>query len=358
MICRRDARLRVTQQMALIREEQLQVCPPFTHVCLDFAGPIKVKDQVSKRKTLKVWILIYTCVSTKAVMFLATPGYSTEDFLCKHDEFTSRSGIPRTVVSDKGSQLIKGSIKVEEKDMPNNKYDWKHVMSRDSRTKGVFVTAGGQHRNGIAEATVKVMKKSLNLGLQTGEILTYAELVTLLARIATSVNSRPLSISNTSSNSEQDDIPMPITPNHLLLARSTSEPTKLEYDDGDKFSRRLAFVQSLQDEWWRRWIAEVLPTLVPCKKWKHPKANLRVGDIVMVNYPNSFTDDYRIAKVNKLFPDKKGLVRTVEIMYRRRNKKEAATTLKIKPLVTEKVHVQKLSLLQPAGEAIWDGRKD
>ena len=109
------------------------------------------------------------------------------------------------------------------------------------------MTAGGQHRNGIAEATVKVMKKSLNLGLQTGEILTYAELVTLLGRIATSVNSRPLSISNISSNSEQDDIPMPITPNHLLLARSTSEPTKLEYDDGDKFSRRLAFVQSLQD---------------------------------------------------------------------------------------------------------------
>ena len=353
--CRREAKLRVSQQMALIREEQLQMCPPFTHVCLDFAGPYKVKDQVSKRKTLKVWILIYSCVSTKAVMFLATPGYSTEDFLCKHDEFTSRVGIPRTVVSDKGTQLVKGSIKVEEKDKPCNKYDWKLVTTRDSRTRWTFVTAGGQHRNGLAEATVKVMKKSLKLGLQSGEILTYAELVTLLARIATSVNSRPLSISTTSSNSEQEDIPTPITPNHLLLARSTSEPTKLEYDDGDKFSRRLAFIQSLQEEWWRRWIAEVLPTLVPCRRWKKAKTNLRVGDIVMVCYSNNIMDDYRIAKVTKLFPDQKGLVRTVEISYRRRNKKESAAIYKVKPLVTEKVHVQKLSLLQPASEPVWDG---
>ena len=148
---------------------------------------------------------------------------------------------------------------------------------------------------------------------------------------------------------------MPLTPNHLLLARSTAEPTKLEYDEGDKFSRRLAFVQSLQDEWWRRWIAEVLPTLVPCKRWKQPKTNLKLGDIVMVNYSNNVTDDYRIAKITEVFPDKKGLVRTVEITYRKRNKKEQATSYKIKPLVTEKVHVQKLSLLQSFGEPIWDG---
>ena len=355
MVCKRVTKMRMSQQMALIREEQLQICPPFTHVCLDFAGPLKVKDQVSKRKTLKVWILIYSCVSTKAVMFLATPGYSTEDFLNKHDEFTSRSGIPRTIVSDKGSQLVRGSIKVEEQDKPSNMYDWKHVMSRDSRTRWIFVTAGGQHRNGLAEATVKVMKKSLNLGLQSGEILTYAELVTLLARIATSVNSRPLSISSISSNSEQDDILSPITPNHLLLARSTSEPTKLEYDSEDRFSRRLAFVQSLHDEWWRRWVAEVLPSLVPCKKWKKAMTNLKIGDIVMVNHSNNFTDDYRIAKITKVFPDKKGLVRTVEISFRRKNKKESVSVYRAKPLVTEQVHVQKLSLLQSAGEPVWDG---
>ena len=75
----------------------------------------------------------------------------------------------------------------------------------------------------------------------------------------------------------------------------------------------------------------------------------------MVHYPGNLTDDYRLAKVKEVFPDKKKLVRTVEIAYRRRNKKEPASVYKSKPLVNEKVHVQKLSLLQPAGEPIWDG---
>ena len=75
----------------------------------------------------------------------------------------------------------------------------------------------------------------------------------------------------------------------------------------------------------------------------------------MVHYTNNITDDYRVAKITRVFPDKKGLVRTVEIAFRKRNKKEAAATYKVKLLVTEEVHVQKLSLLQPAGEPVWDG---
>ena len=82
---------------------------------------------------------------------------------------------------------------------------------------------------------------------------------------------------------------------------------------------------------------------------------MKIGDIVMVNYSNNFTDDYRIAKVTKVFPDSKGLVRTVEISYRRRNKREPASIYKVKPLVTEEVHVQKLSLLHSEGEPIFDG---
>ena len=75
----------------------------------------------------------------------------------------------------------------------------------------------------------------------------------------------------------------------------------------------------------------------------------------MVSYSNNITDDYRIARVSQVFPDQRGLVRTVEIKFRRRNKKEPITTLKVKPLTSEIVHVQKLSLLQPIGEPIWNG---
>ena len=199
------------------------------------------------------------------------------------------------------------------------------------------------------------MKRSLNLALQKGQVLAYAELVTLLARIATSINSRPLAISRTSSSSDQPDSLLPLTPNHLLLARSTSEPSALEYLDDDKFSRRMAYVQCLHDSWWKSWIAEVLPTLVPCKRWKYPKRNLKVDDIVMVTFPGNMTNDYRVARVIAVYPDVRNLVRTVRIAYRRKNRREPAEVYVSRPLVEEEVHVQKLSLLQSAGEPIYDG---
>ena len=84
--CQLLPQVMLVQQMADIRDEQLTVAPPWTHVALDFAGPITVKGQVNKRAKMKVWILVYSCRTTKAVCLLATPGYSTSDFLCKHSE--------------------------------------------------------------------------------------------------------------------------------------------------------------------------------------------------------------------------------------------------------------------------------
>ena len=197
------------------------------------------------------------------------------------------------------------------------------------------------------------MKKSLNHALHAGQVLSDAELVTLLARIATSVNRRLLSIGRTSSSSEQNESLLPITPNHLLLGRTTSEHITWEDQEEDKFSRRLAFIQSIHDAWWKPWINEVLPTLIPCKNWKYPKKNL--NDIVMVHYKGSMTDDYRIAKVTEVFPDVKNLVRTVKIAFRKKDKREAPEIFKNKHLTEDIVHVQKLSLLQAADKPVWDG---
>ena len=61
---------------------------------------------------------------------------------------------------------------------------------------------------------------------------------------------------------------MPFTPNHLLLGKATIEVPDIDYDEGDKFSARIAYVQQVHRAWWDRWIQDVLPTLVLCKRWK------------------------------------------------------------------------------------------
>ena len=108
------------------------------------------------------------------------------------------------------------------------------------------------------------MKKSLHLALQPGTVLTYAEMVTLLAKITYSINSRPLSLQATSPNSQQEDDMMPITPNHLLLARGFIEVPDMIYDEDNKYSARLNYVQEVYNAWWEKWIQDVLPILVHC----------------------------------------------------------------------------------------------
>lgn len=104
--------------------------------------------------------------------------------------------------------------------------------------------------------------------------------------------------------------------------------------------------------WWNAWYQQVLPTLVPFKKWRKEMRNLEVDDIVYMYYPNSIKDDYRLARVMETFPDEKGLVRTVRVGYRKRDKREKSLPYKAKPLTEELVAVQRLSVLLPASDQV------
>ena len=55
--------------------------------------------------------------------------------------------------------------------------------------------------------------------------------------------------------------------------------------------------------------------------------------------------------MTETYPDEKGLVRTVCVCYRRRDSREDPLVYKSKPLVEEKVSVQRLSLLVPASSS-------
>ena len=82
-----------------------------------------------------------------------------------------------------------------------------------------------------------MLKRSLALSLGTGVELTYAEMVTLLAQISTSINSRPLGLQNSSETGQLDDLMTPLTPNQLLIGRSSSEPVRMEFDENDSYIR-------------------------------------------------------------------------------------------------------------------------
>ena len=346
-LCIKEKKKLMGQQMALIKPERLVVCRPWTFVSLDFCGPFKIKGVVNARARKKCWVVVYVCCSTKAVCLLACCGYSTQAFLLRHEEFIARKGAPKLIISDRGSQLVSAGVIMASKESPEN-WDWSRVVRENSTTAWEFVPVGSQHRNGLPEATVKVLKRSLAHALHPGVVLSYDELVTLLARISYSINQRPLGLAKTSQNSLQEDQLMPLTPNMMMLGRNSNESPPMEYSEDERFCSRLAYVSTVEHEWWRKWVKEVMPSLLPMPKWKKEQANLKVGDVVHMWYEGNMKDEYRLAMVVEVFPDAKGLVRTVRVRYRRKNTREARETCRSK-CIEEKVAVQRLQLIQSSG---------
>ena len=295
-------------------------------------------------------IAIYVCRSTKAVELMAIAGYDTQSFLLKHEEFIARHGSPRSVVSDRGTQLVSAGrvltrkAATEDSDTPA-KWDWARITRENSASNWTFVPIGSQHFNGLPESMVKVLKRTLKLAINPGVILTYPEFVTLLARVSYSINSRPLGLVGVSGSSQQEDHMQPLTPNMMLLGKSSNFSPPLQYSADDRFCSRLAYVSLVEKDWWDKWIVQVWPTLFSYKRWKDKKENMAVGDLVLLNYPGQFKDDYTIAKVIEVHPSKDGLVRQVTVTYRKRKSKESPLVCKSKPLIEERVAVHRLHRL-------------
>ena len=74
----------------------------------------------------------------------------------------------------------------------------------------------------------------------------------------------------------------------------------------------------------------------------------------MMKYNGNLRDDYRLARVKEVYPDSKGLVRTVKVNYRRRDKREPAESYWKKKLEEEIVAVQRLAIIHSDGEPIPD----
>ena len=94
--------------MGPLHDGQLKVAPAFCRTQVDLFGPFDSFDLTSKRKTIKIWFVIFCCVSTSAIDIRVMEDYSTEAFLLAFVRFACRVGFPKLLLPDEGSQLVKG----------------------------------------------------------------------------------------------------------------------------------------------------------------------------------------------------------------------------------------------------------
>ena len=63
---------------------------PFTHTGLDFAGPLYVRESKNSDVSLKVYICLFTCVSTHAIHLELTQSLNVDSFLFAFCRFVGR----------------------------------------------------------------------------------------------------------------------------------------------------------------------------------------------------------------------------------------------------------------------------
>ena len=143
-------------------------------------------------------------------------------------------------------------------------------------------------------------------------VLTFSELQLAFYEIGNIVNSRPVGVVP---GSDADD-PTPITPNDLMLGRSSNEVPQGPFDTNPSKTKRFRFIQSIVDDWWSKWSNLVLPSLVPSYKWQQKHRNVKLGDICLIRYKNTLRSTYRLGRVSEVKTSEDGLVRSVRLQYK------------------------------------------
>ena len=102
---------------------------PFTHVGIDYAGPLHVKLKNSDEGG-KAYFMVFVCFATKAIHLEVTYGLGTAETLMALRRFIGRRGVPEKLYSDNGTGLMGArTFLVDFKKLFNQK--WGHDTLND-----------------------------------------------------------------------------------------------------------------------------------------------------------------------------------------------------------------------------------
>ena len=253
LICRRYNVRRGQQLMADLPSDRLTPDnPPFTHVAIDFFGPLYVKRG---RSILKHYGCLFTCLTMRATHIEVTESLDTDSFINTLRRFISRTGCPRIIRSDNGTNLSAGEKEIRDAiNTWNHQKIEKYLQQKDIQWK--FNPLGASHMGGVWECVIRSVRKVIRC-LTKEQLVSGEALRTLMTEIECILNGRPL----TPSSHSPGDLEA-LTPNHLLLFRpNNTMPPGIFSKDDMYCRRRWRQIQYLSNVFWKRWLSEYLPTL-------------------------------------------------------------------------------------------------
>lgn len=299
---------------------------PFTHCGVDLFGPMEVS--VGRRRE-KRYGVIFTCMTVRAIHLEMVPSLTSDSFIMALRRMASRRGWPQNLYSDNGTNLrgADTELKRSVQELDEEKLKTEAIIYG---TQWTFIPPASPHWGGAWERLIRSVKGSLKIILK--ERAPREELLsTLLAEVENIVNSRPLTHVSVEPGNEES-----LTPNHFLIGSSSNLPTIGVFEGSDLYLRKLwRKAQYLADMFWKRWVKEVLPALLPRQKWTQDQPPLQIGDLVLIVDPDAPRNVWQRGIIQTVLPGKDGRVRLVEIKTKTGTLKRSASRVARIPLAVE-----------------------
>ena len=139
----------------------------------------------------------------------------------------------------------------------------------------------------------------------------------------------------------------------LLLGRANCDVPLKTYDDADTPLARLEYVAEIESLFWNQFKVQDFHSLVPTKKWRVKKRNVRQGDVVLIMYTGkSKSAEYKLGRIVSVEVDPDQLVRTCLVRYslvQNMPKKERASYAGV-TIKYIRVAIQRLVIILPQEE--------
>ena len=305
--CRYLMKRSIEVAMGPITEHNLKIAPAFYACQVDLAGPFLAYTTHNKRKTVKVWMVVFVCCTTTTTAIKIMEDYSTSAFVQAFIRLSCDTGYPKFLLPDEGSQLIKGC-----KDMVFSFRDLKGKLYENYKVEFQSCPVGGHHMHGRVERKIREIRLSLEKSYHNSR-LSVIQWETVCSEVSNAINNLPLALGNDKTDYEMVDL---ITPNRLKLGRNndrspegdlllTSDPTKFLQSNSEIFN-----------SWFECWLISHVPKLMLAPKWFNTSYDLKCGDVVLfLKHESTISGKYQYGIVKSINISKDGLIRKAVVEY-------------------------------------------
>ncbi|KHJ89020.1 integrase core domain protein, partial [Oesophagostomum dentatum] len=307
--------------MPPLPKDRVVVTKPFENVGCDFMGPFQSQDNS------KLYICLYTCLTTRAVHLEVVENMSAGAFLNSFTRFISRRGVPRLIRTDCGTNFKLGQQIIQQM-FDQDVTTGSSLMSYSSNhgINWIFNPPGAPWMGGAWERLVGTVKRAFTKSVGRKK-LSFPDLCTVVARIEAIVNTRPL----TAVSSTVDEIPIrPVDFLQKSLQYSLPSADTGDFDDPSydptliqnvfQVKQAIETAEKISEKFWQRWHIEYLTSLREMqtkdrKQHRHAKLrDPRIGEIVLVEQENLPRGSWSYGKIIELVKSNDGFVRSVKLL--------------------------------------------